>query len=248
MATTGKIPEADWTGALKFALTGTAAALLVSALVNYLLLFSDALDPFSRSLVAAVAVSVLIAAPLSFLLFVSKMKYKQAKRELTRLSTTDRVTSFLNVPTFSSLVDRRVKAAPSGESTFLLVEIERLRALIMDYGRAYGEEAERLIAGTIRISVRAGDLVGRTGEGQFGILLQNVTEADAVGICQRIRDAISQVYFAPAGDRLRIEVHIAGVNVDAPTDFAKLFRMTGQHEECIVIPGGHLADLSRFEQ
>jgi diguanylate cyclase (GGDEF)-like protein len=248
MATTGKIPQADWTAALKFVLIGTAAALAVSALVNYLLLFSNALDPFSRSLVAAIAVSVLVAAPLSFLLFVSKIKYEQAKRELTRLSTTDRVTSFLNVPTFSSLVDRRVKAAHSGESTFLLVEIERLRALIMDYGRAYGEEAERLIAGTIRVSVRAGDLVGRTGEGQFGILLQNVTEADAAGICQRIQDAISQVYFAPAGDRLQIDVHIAGVNIDAPTDLAKLLRTTGQHEECLIVPGRHLTDLSRFEQ
>ncbi|MGN6538207.1 MAG: hypothetical protein ACTHKQ_21065 [Mesorhizobium sp.] len=118
-----KILKTNWLGAVKFVLLGTVAALAVSALVNYRLLFSDAFDPFGRSVAAAIAVSILIAAPLSFLLFVSQARNEQAKRELTRLTTVDRVTSLLNVPTFSSLVERRVKSASSGEPVFVLVEI-----------------------------------------------------------------------------------------------------------------------------
>ena len=242
-----QIRKNHWAGALKFVLLGTAAALAVSALVNYLLLFSDAFDPFGRSVAAAIAVSILIAAPLSFLLFVSQVRHEQAKRELTRLTTTDRVTSLLNVPTFSSLVERRLKSASSGEPAFVLVEIEHLRDLIMNYGQAYGEEAERLIAQTIQSSVRAGDLVGRTGQGQFGILLQNVSEADATAICRRIQDTVSRVYLAPAGNQLPIDVHIAAISVDTPTDFAKLLRTTDRQEECVVSRGAPLVSLSQFE-
>lgn len=236
------------TRAVKFMVFGTLAALAVSAIVNYLLLFSDAFDPFSRSMAAAVAVSVLVAAPLSFMLFLARASNEQAERELKRLTTTDRVTALLNAPTFSALVERRVRSASMGEPAFVLVEIDHLRDLIMTYGQAYGEEAERLIAGTIRSSTRAGDLVGRTGEGQFGILLQNVTEADTITTCQRIRDAISRVYFAPAGDRYQIDVRLAGINVDAPTDFSGLLRTVGKQKECIVLPGAPLAALSRFER
>ena len=242
-----KILKTNWPGAVKFVLVGTVAALAVSALVNYLLLFSDAFDPFGRSVAAAIAVSILIAAPLSFLLFASQARNEQAKRELTRLTTVDRVTSLLNVPTFSSLVERRVKSASSGDPVFVLVEIGHLRDLIINYGQAYGEEAERLIAQTIQSCVRAGDLVGRTSQGQFGILLQNASEADATGICQRIQDAVSRVYLAPAGNRLLIDVHVAAISVDVPTDFAKLLRTAGGREECLVSSGTQLVSLSQFE-
>ena len=136
------------TRAVKFMVFGTLAALAVSAIVNYLLLFSDAFDPFSRSMAAAVAVSVLVAAPLSFMLFLARASNEQAERELKRLTTTDRVTALLNAPTFSALVERRVRSASMGEPAFVLVEIDHLRDLIMTYGQAYGEEAERLFHAT----------------------------------------------------------------------------------------------------
>jgi diguanylate cyclase (GGDEF)-like protein len=248
METKRKSFQTNSIGAVKFMALGTAAALVVSIAVNYLLLFSDAFDPFSRSMVAAVAVSVLVAAPLSLMLFLARSINERAKRELNRLATTDRITSFLNAPTFSTMVERRVRSTSGGAPAFVLVEIEHLRDLIMTYGQRYGEEAERLIAGTIRSSTRAGDLVGHTGEGRFGILLQNVTEAGTTAICRRIQDAISRVYFAPAGNQYRIDVRLAGISVDAPTNFSELLRTTGRQEECIVSPESPLTSLSQLER
>ncbi|WP_180375613.1 GGDEF domain-containing protein [Mesorhizobium sp. 8] len=236
--------QADWAEAIKLTVFGTASALAVSLLVNYLLLFNDALTPFDRSLLTAFAVPILVGAPLSFLLSRAWTQHRQAERELIRLSSFDRITACLNASTFSTLVERRVKSSQRDDCVFVTVDLQLLRQLMVEHGASCGEEAQQLVAATIQSSVRAGDLVGRIGDGQFGVLLQNVTEVEATGICQRIREKVSEVYFAPSGKPLALDVRVAGINIDAPASFDALFRAANRREASIVLPKQTLLSLS----
>lgn len=231
---------------LRITLIGTSCAVVASVLINYLLLFSDTLTPFGRSLATAIAVPILVGVPLSFLLGRAWIRHRQAEHELTRLASFDRVTSCLNGPTFSNLVERRMKSSNMDDCVFVTVELEHLRELIANYGSACGEETQRLLAATIQSSVRAGDLVSRTGEGQFGILLQNVSEPEATGICRRIHQKISDVYLAPGGKPLALDVRIAGVNVDGPANFDMLFHAAYQ-QNARFVAGQPLLPLSQAE-
>ena len=83
---------------------GTALSCGFSLLLNYLLLFSDSLTPFDRSLVTALAVPLVVGAPLSFLLAYSRQTVSRYRSALTRAASYDRTTDVLNDAAFTSLV------------------------------------------------------------------------------------------------------------------------------------------------
>jgi len=214
----------NWLAVLRFSFLGTAIAVMVSVALNYLLLFIHALDPFERSLVAAFIIPLVVATPLLVMLSVSRAELRSAKREMTRLASTDRVTSCLDGSVFSTLVDRRMASQPTQGCAFVVVDIEHLRTTIATYGPHVGDEAQSMIAAIIQSTVRKGDLVSRISDGKFGILLQNTDETDAARICSRIRDAVSRVYFAPAGQPVNLTASVMGVSIDAPANYNELYR------------------------
>ncbi|TIT58572.1 MAG: GGDEF domain-containing protein, partial [Mesorhizobium sp.] len=64
-------PAQAWKDVAWLTVLGTAACLILSLGLNYLLLFSEALTPFARSVITATLVPVAIGLPL-FLLLGSK--------------------------------------------------------------------------------------------------------------------------------------------------------------------------------
>ena len=218
----------NWTELLSITMLGTALSCGFSLLLNYLLLFSDALTPFDRSLVTALAVPLVVGAPLSFLLAHSLQTVRRYRSALNRAASYDRATDVLNDAAFTSIVERRtaIKGAESSDQgAFLIVDANTLRSINMRYGHEWGEEALRLIVATIRRSVRSEDLVGRLGPSEFGVFLPGASEENAQAVGQRILAGIREVYMAPtAADRELLEVRVAGVCFEGDAEFGGIYR------------------------
>lgn len=222
-------------------LLGTALSCGVSLLLNYLLLFSDTLTPFGRSLTTALAVPLVVGAPLSFLLAYSFRTIHLYRRALTRAASHDRATDTLNGSSFSSIVERRA-SVKSGDGprqgAFLIVNADGVKAINIRHGLEWGEEALRLIATTIRSSVRSEDIVGRLTQSEFGIFLSGATEDNARDVGQRILAGIRQVYFAPQpASKELLDVRVAGIHFEGELDFAGMYRAAEQQLSRMSAPG-----------
>ncbi|CAN7358532.1 GGDEF domain-containing protein [Mesorhizobium amorphae] len=208
-------------------LLGTAGCLGLSLGLNYLLLFSEGLTPFTRSMITAAILPLAIGLPLFLVIGWKQIELRRYRQELNRSATYDRLTGCLNGPVFTSLVERRAsRPAQTGprSGAFLVIHPEHLRSLNLRFGLEWGDEALRLIASTIQSSVRKEDLVGRIGTSMFGVFLPDATEQDAKEIGERIRARVAQVYFAPKGAEDVLAISVGGVVFEHELAFEDMFR------------------------
>lgn len=216
----------------KLTLVGTAACLLASVAFNYMLELATPLTPFGRYLASAIVLPILIGAPLFVFIGLKLRDAKRLRREMNRAATYDNLTATLNGPVFSSVIDRRAQstAAPgSRHGAFLLIDAEHIRSINLKHGLDWGNEALRLVAATIRSSVRSGDVIGRLGPSEFGVFLPGATEENARDVGERIRAEVAKVYFAPDGQQNALTVSVGGVIYENEARFDDLFRAAGRH-------------------
>jgi diguanylate cyclase (GGDEF)-like protein len=215
----------------KLTILGAAACLVVSLGFNYLLELATPLTAFGRYLASAVGLPLLIGGPLFFFLGRKIREAKRYRRELNRAATYDQLTASLNGPVFSSVIDRRAQSkakAGSRHGAFLLIDAEHIRSINLQHGFDWGNEAVRLVAATIRSSVRSGDIIGRLGPSEFGVFLPGATEENARDIGERIRAEVAKVYFAPDGQQDTLSVSVGGIIYENEPRFDDLFRAAGQ--------------------
>jgi len=218
-------PAQPWRQVIWRAFLGTAACVCLSLGLNYLLLFSDALTPFGRSIVTATLVPIIIGLPLFLLLGRAQIEIRRYRQELTRSGTYDKLTGCLNGSVFTSMVDRRA-ARPAGprSGAFLVIHPEHLASINLRFGLGWGDEALRLIASAIRASVRTDDLIGRIGNSMFGVFLPGATKQDAKEVGERIRQAVGQIYFAPKGEKDVLAIRAGGVVFEHELAFEDMFQ------------------------
>jgi diguanylate cyclase (GGDEF)-like protein len=231
-------------------LLGIGASLGFAFILNYLLLFSETLSPFDRSMITAIVLPFVIGAPLSILLAYSRREVERYRRALTRSVSYDRATQLFNSNAFSSLFERRVSLTTKNnqqQGAFLLVNADNLRAISMHYGLDWGTEALCLIASTIRSSVRTEDVVGRLDASEFGVFLPGATEENAREVGERILAGIAHVHFAPGqASQELLRVSVAGVTFEDQPEFDGIYRAVEEQLSTAEETGGiEIAQMAR---
>ncbi|MBO6717619.1 MAG: GGDEF domain-containing protein [Rhizobiaceae bacterium] len=216
-----------WRRIILLTIAGTAACIALSLALNYLLLFSDTLSPFGRSMITATALPLLIGVPAFAYLGLKLEEARGYKRTLTRLASHDGLTDCFNVSAFGALIDRRAAPPqPVGErrGAFLVIEVGNLRQINMRFGLAWGDEAVKLVAETIRASIRSGDIIGRIGSNEFAVFLPGATRENAVDVGERVRADVATAYFTPASVSARLDVRVGGIVFEQDLGFDDMFR------------------------
>jgi diguanylate cyclase (GGDEF)-like protein len=101
----------------------------------------------------------------------------------------------------------------------LAVDIDHFKNVNDQYGHAAGDLVLQNVAAALQASVRAQDVVGRTGGDEFLVLLPDTDEASAAELAERTRLAVGRRTVAgPEGDPLTVTVTIgcASDDCDAP--------------------------------
>lgn len=216
-----------WAPVARYALMGSAACAVVAAGAAALL-FQGQGDPvFWRGVIGAGAVAGLVAAPLLAIVANERRKFGALKSEVSRLSSTDALTSCLNSGVFANLIDAFRGNSTSGgrrQGALLVVEIDDFRAINAKFGHAWGDEVLKSVAGTIKSSVRAGDLVGRIGGEEFGIFLPGTSRENAERVAERIRGMVSDTVLEPGARQLPLSVSVGAVLFEDQVEFDDLFR------------------------
>ncbi|WP_326834037.1 GGDEF domain-containing protein [Amycolatopsis rhabdoformis] len=116
----------------------------------------------------------------------------------------------------------RVQPAPA--YSVLVLDLDRFGEVNARHGRRTGDAVLRAIADALRTEVRAADLVGRSGGGEFAVFLPGTKPFDALAIAERIRlrvastaVALKAPYGTPQFAWATVSVGVASCPVDGGT-------------------------------
>ncbi len=108
-------------------------------------------------------------------------------------SNTDSLTSLANRKKFDSemrksLDNMREKGT---DLTLLIVDIDHFKNFNDTYGHQTGDQILRLVAQTLKNSLKGADLPARYGGEEFAVILPNTNKNDAFTVAEQIREAIA---------------------------------------------------------
>lgn len=173
-------------------------------------------------------IPVLLAPPFFFLLLDKMRQLAVAHTELMTVASTDSLTSLLNRRAFTELVDGYLKRVEESDrrigGALLVIDVDHFKAVNDKFGHTSGDEALKLIAQTIRDTVRQADLVGRVGGEEFCVFMPGQGRESAEAAAERIRIAVTETEFAPDGARHALSVSVGGVAFEDVSPFSDLYR------------------------
>lgn len=144
-------------------------------------------------------------------------KRKLAEAELTLAASTDPLTGLSNRRVFNDAVDALVASsmpdAPA-DACVAIFDIDNFKSINDGFGHDAGDRMLRRFAAIAIDVTRSRDLVARLGGEEFGILLPGASPAQAVLVCDRVREAFaSNVLHDEAGVTIRATVSagVAGI-------------------------------------
>ena len=143
---------------------------------------------------------------------------------MRRLATSDDLTGLANRRHLHALLARELRAAQrrTRPLSLLLLDVDDMGGANRRLGRAGGDDLLRRLADTVRASLRASDLAGRTGGDEIAIVLPatRIEEAHAVaeGIGQRIAAEIG----------VTASFGLAALAPDSDADHAALAHRAGE--------------------
>jgi len=110
------------------------------------------------------------------------------QQQLETLSETDELTGLLNRRAFESQFSHYAGLAQRGTAVALgLIDIDYFKPINDEYGHATGDAVLRHLAGVLRESVRASDLVARFGGDEFVVLLVDIDSSGLTDWFVRLR-------------------------------------------------------------
>lgn len=203
-------------------------------------------DPWNN-----VIIPLLLAPPFFFLLLSKMRELAIAHQELMSVASTDSLTALLNRRAFTEMVDgylKRVEQAngpPRG--ALLVIDVDHFKSINDSFGHESGDEALKLIAGTITANVRDTDLVGRIGGEEFCVFIPGQTPDRVVTAAERIRAAVNEAEFVANGERRTLTVSVGGITFDRAAPFSDLYRMADQYLYDAKRNGRNRVELAPFD-
>ncbi len=96
-----------------------------------------------------------------------------------------------------------------GQISVLLADIDHFKKFNDTYGHSTGDEVLRLVAQTIRRSIREDDIAARFGGEEMLVLMPDTPIDGAMVLAERLREAVATAYLeGPGGEELRVTISI----------------------------------------
>lgn len=125
-------------------------------------------------------------------ILVRAVEISEKEAALTRLASTDSLTSLANRRSFTAQLDREIlRMSRSGEpSALMMLDLDFFKSVNDRHGHAVGDAVLMHLAAVARSTVRAIDLVGRIGGEEFAVLMPGTDLHTGVLAAERLRRAV----------------------------------------------------------
>lgn len=143
--------------------------------------------------------------------------------ELQAWADTDFLLNIYNRRGFERELERSIAYLRRYGATAALIvlDVDRLKPINDTFGHAAGDTVLKGVVAVLMRHVRSSDVVGRLGGDEFGVLLWNLTEADALAKAHALEEAIDRLTFVIKGHSV-VAGASAGIALIGPDDVAAL--------------------------
>ncbi len=108
----------------------------------------------------------------------------------------------------------------------LMIDIDHFKKINDTYGHLCGDKVLRFVAETLKLNLRARDIVGRYGGEEFGVILPGSNLAQAVSVAERLRKAVEEMTVDCNGTPINVTISVGvatmkdGLNEEAIINLA----------------------------
>ena len=131
--------------------------------------------------------------------------------QLESVATTDELTALTNrrgfVEAFDRELDRTTRGLTKG-GLLLMIDLDNFKLINDTYGHAAGDGALRLVAETLKGTIRRMDIAGRLGGDEFVLLFSNADVMAAVDRAQQLAMRLNSLTLRWKGEKIAIRASI----------------------------------------
>jgi diguanylate cyclase (GGDEF)-like protein len=100
---------------------------------------------------------------------------------------------------------QRQRRQPSRPVAWVMLDVDHFKSVNDRFGHPVGDRVLTALATHLRLHLRQTDVIGRYGGEEFGIILEDLSEADAMRLLSRLRDEFAaQTHNAPDGTAFQV--------------------------------------------
>lgn len=172
-------------------------------------------DTDTGELIASLPLAMLYPLAVAGLANRLNRRVHQQNRLLAHIGRMDGLSELLNRAHWEEAVAGALEnlRADGRGASLLMIDIDHFKQINDYYGHILGDEVIGRVGAIIRRSMREGDIAGRYGGDEFGVVLNGVNAATAAQIAERIRASVHAATFEQAEDlRCTLSIGIAEAN------------------------------------
>jgi diguanylate cyclase (GGDEF)-like protein len=141
--------------------------------------------------------------------------------ELQAWADTDFLLNIYNRRGFERELERSIAYIRryNASAALIVLDVDRLKPINDSFGHAAGDIVLKGVVAVLMRHVRSSDVVGRLGGDEFGVLLWNLTQADALAKAAALEEAIDRLTFVFKGHSV-VAGASAGLALIGPGDDA----------------------------
>lgn len=146
--------------------------------------------------------------------FSQSSSVRSARRELDELRRAVRTDALTGIGNRAHLEGRlrglvAEYAERPGEAAVVMADIDRFKAVNDVHGHATGDRVLRMVASTLRSSLRTGDTVGRWGGEEFVAILDDVRSTDDLRVvCEKLRRLVARSSLPIDGGHVAVTISL----------------------------------------
>lgn len=158
--------------------------IFVSVIFSVMVRLIAGIQPSANDIFITAIISLVLAPPLVYSSARTVMELVAAQNKLRMMANFDGLTGVPNRAHFLRLAEAALMEAPAAEPVGLVVfDIDRFKLINDTYGHLIGDDALKLIARTVQVHLREGDIFGRFGGDEFILLTPNTSSAEIQTLC-----------------------------------------------------------------
>lgn len=139
-----------------------------------------------------------------------KKELESANKTLKELSRTDKLTALHNRGYWEECLAQEFKRCHRSKrpSSLILFDIDHFKVFNDTYGHSAGDEVLRAVARAVRQAQRSTDISGRYGGEEFGLVLPETNQEQALLVAERLRETIAGTVVEWEGTPLQVTISL----------------------------------------